>query len=93
MPDTAAERVIRGVKMVFSPEVTNETLVIGERKVHVTYWTMSAENGQTRFLTNNADNGSVSVIFNHEEETYLGSFTFGPAGSVIHGQFLHPGTG
>ncbi|CDF93776.1 MULTISPECIES: hypothetical protein [unclassified Pseudomonas] len=87
VPDTAAERVIRGIEMVFSPEVTNETLVIGERKVYVTYWTMWAENGQTRFRTNDADNGSVSVMFNHEEETYLGNFTFGPAGSVIQGSF------
>jgi hypothetical protein len=85
--DTAAERVIRGVEMVFSPEVTNETLVIGEQKVYVTYWTMWAENGQTRFQTNDADTGSVSVFFNHEEETYRGNFTFGPAGSVIQGSF------
>ncbi|MCE0462353.1 hypothetical protein [Pseudomonas uvaldensis] len=85
--DTAPERVIRGIEMVFNPDVTTETLMIGEQKVHVTYWTMWAENGQTRFLTNDADNGSVSVIFNHEEETYLGSFTFGSAGSVIQGSF------
>ncbi|MCQ6257513.1 hypothetical protein [Pseudomonas sp. Q11] len=88
MPDNAApERVIRGIEMVFNADVTHETLIIGEQKVHVTYWKMWAENGQTRFQTNDADNGSVSVIFDHQQETYIGNFTFGPAGSVIQGNF------
>ncbi|MBT2297141.1 hypothetical protein [Pseudomonas fluorescens] len=88
MPDDAApERVIRGIEMVFNADVTHETLIIGEQKVYVTYWEMWAENGQTRFQTNDADTGSVSVIFNHQEETYLGTFTFGPAGNVIQGNF------
>ncbi|WP_431481541.1 hypothetical protein [Pseudomonas thivervalensis] len=87
-PDDAdSERVIRGIEMVFDKDVMTETLTIEDQKVHVTYWKMWAENGQTLFQTNDADKGSVTVSFNHHEESYTGDFAFKLDDCLIEGKF------
>jgi hypothetical protein len=78
--ETNGQQILRGIEMVFDSNVTRGTLNVKDGRVNATYWKMWGENGETLFHTYDADAGSVTVDFNHQDETYSASFSFESTG-------------
>lgn len=86
--DEQGNTVIRGIEMVFNPDMDSGTHAIKDGKYSATWWKMRADGAETLFQTYNADSGSVSLSFDHERELYEGSFSFesngpGSASAII----------
>ncbi|MFJ2463683.1 hypothetical protein [Pseudomonas sp. NPDC087615] len=86
--DDQGNRVIRGIEMVFNSDIVSGTHAIKDGNFSATWWTMRAEGDDTLFHTYNADDGSVALSFDHDQELYEGSFTFeskgpGSASAII----------
>ncbi|MDR9863017.1 MULTISPECIES: hypothetical protein [Pseudomonas] len=81
-------KVIRGLEMVFNSDIVSGTHSIKDGKFSATWWKMWANGDDTLFHTYNADDGSITLSFDHEQELYEGNFSFeskgpGPASAII----------
>lgn len=72
----SGKNVMRGIEMVFNVDILDGKHRIEDKQVSATYWELGEKNGESRFQTYDADTGSIDVKFDHEKETYDGSFSF-----------------
>lgn len=74
--DEQGSTVIRGIEMVFNSDMVSGDHAIKDGKFSATWWKMYADGADTLFQTYNADSGSISLSFDHEQELYEGRFSF-----------------